>query len=111
MYSNSNEPQLTISRSRAAEFADAPVPAAKEVSVSITGYRQLSAAEQDLINQIKAHAEMTGNLVTLVQHFVADQHRMCSTALSPERWAALAQTDLQTGFMKLVRAVAQPNSF
>jgi hypothetical protein len=28
----------------------------------------------------------------------------------PLRWAAIAKTDIQTGFMALVRAVAQPTN-
>jgi hypothetical protein len=28
-----------------------------------------------------------------------------------QRWVAIAKTDLQKGFMALVRAVAQPESF
>ena len=29
-------------------------------------------------------------------------------AAEPERWAAIGKTDIQTGIMALVRAVAQP---
>lgn len=85
----------------------------------ITDYRQLNEAEAALMNEIKAHAEVTRNLVTRVQHYVEDQARLAlpeghaphSQVTNPGRWAALAQTDLQTGFMKLVRAVAQPTTF
>lgn len=120
MYQDSSEPQVTSRRVQPGhtgpydpfnrlKSADASAPPV--VTARITGYRQLSAAEQDLINQIKAHAEATGHLVTLVQHHAAQAEGETSTALNPNRWAALAQTDLQTGFMKLVRAVAQPNTF
>ena len=85
----------------------------------ITGYRELSRAELDLINEIKAHAEATRDLVNRVQHHVNDQlakplpegHAPHSQVTNPARWAALAQTELQTGYMMLVRAVAQPSTF
>ena len=32
-------------------------------------------------------------------------------AAQPHRWLSMARTDLQTGLMKMVRAVAQPTSF
>lgn len=84
----------------------------------ITGYRQLSEEEAALMNEIKQHAEATRALVTRVQHYVEEQartlppgHAPHSQVTSPGRWAALAQTDLQTGYMKLTRAVAQPTTF
>lgn len=97
----------------------------------ITGYRELSRAELDLINEIKAHAEATRDLVNRVQHHVNDQlakplpegHAPHSQVTNPARctpasrarrsraWAALAQTELQTGYMMLVRAVARPSTF
>jgi hypothetical protein len=30
---------------------------------------------------------------------------------SDKRWASIARTDLQTGFMALIRAVAKPETF
>lgn len=80
----------------------------------ITGYRQLNETEAALMNEIKAHAEQTRDLITRVQHYLALQPEADpphSQVTSPARWAALAQTDLQTGYMKLVRSVAQPTSF
>lgn len=85
----------------------------------ITGYRQLSETDAALINEIKAHAEATRELVNRVQHHVNDQlaqplpegHAPHSQVTNPARWAALAQTELQTGYMMLVRAVAQPSTF
>jgi hypothetical protein len=85
----------------------------------IDGYRQLNQAEAELINEVKAHAEQTRHLVNRVQHYLAEQERQPlpeghaphSQVTNPSRWAALAQTDLQTGYMKLVRAIAQPTTF
>lgn len=89
------------------------------VEAKITGTRPLADDEAALINEVKAHAEQTRELVGRVRRYLDQQgekplpegHAPHSQATSPWRWAALAQTDLQTGFMKLVRAVAQPTTF
>ena len=72
-----------------------------EVNVNITGYRQLSDAEQAQINAIKEVAETVRVCVESVQ----------ATPGADKRWAAIAATDLQKGFMALVRAIAQPTTF
>jgi len=116
MYANDKDPRLTIR----AKSADAPVLAGVEpttppiVVASVKGYRQLDAIEQALINQIKKHASETEVLIESVQTYLSAKNlrpEVERAALNPNRWAALAQTDLQTGFMKLVRAIAQPTSF
>ena len=67
----------------------------------IKGYRDLSQAEIDAMNAIKAKGEELGALVaTLRGNSVLDQ-----------RWVSIGATDLQTGIMALVRAVAQPTTF
>lgn len=68
---------------------------------SIKGYRELSNDEIVLINQLKSLAEVVGEKVDEI-HNMAD---------SDKRWAAIARTDLQTGFMALIRAVAKPETF
>lgn len=94
----------------------------------ITGYRELSQAEIDLMNKIKAHGEATEVLVGEVNaHLHAqdianrgdpinDPYRDLLAAerieaAQPKRWVAIATTDFQTGFMALTRAVAQPTTF
>lgn len=100
----------------------------------IKGYRDLSPEEIDLMNRIKAkgaelltlQAEVAGRLATAKETKTADAK--CSTthepwqqgasdecqelrrfeAAEPQRWAAIAKTDIQTGVMALVRAIAQP---
>lgn len=67
----------------------------------ITGYRDLSEAEIDAINAIKAKAEECGKLVAALR----------KDGAFDQRWVSIGATDLQTGFMALVRAVAQPTSF
>lgn len=101
----------------------------------ITGYRELSAEEIALMNEIKALGPVVEALIIKVQAHVALQreavwegvdrsngliarHRPSNPELeqrlndaTPERFAAMAKTELQTGLMYLTRAVAQPTSF
>lgn len=107
----------------------------------ISGYRELSQEEIDLMNRIKAKggellqlvAELQGRLSTDHEVKLADARRSMTgkeyngvpynehtgasdeciefrrfMASEPQRWAAIGKTDIQTGIMALVRAVAQP---
>lgn len=68
----------------------------------ITGYRDLTAGEIDIMNQVKAHAEGTRDLIERVKRAGEDVD---------QRWIAIAQTQLQQGFMALTRAIARPTTF
>ncbi len=67
----------------------------------IKGYRELSQEEIDLMNKIKLKAEECRELVE-------ELHRYNDV---DGRWVSIGTTDLQTGFMALVRSVAQPETF
>ena len=67
----------------------------------IKGYRNLSQEEIDLMNEAKSLAVQVGDLVAKIQ----------ATPLTDKRWASIGQTDLQKGFMSIIRAVAQPTTF
>ncbi len=67
----------------------------------IKGYRDLSAEEIAAMNEIKAKGEELGALV----------NKLRGTAGLDQRWVSIGATDLQTGFMALVRSVAQPTTF
>jgi hypothetical protein len=67
----------------------------------IVGYRQLNEAEAEVINAIKAVGESLGELVKDLR----------ATEGFDQRWISIGATDLQTGIMALVRAVAQPTTF
>ena len=103
----------------------------------ITGYRELSQEEIDLMNRIKEkgaellelQAELAGRLNTDLEvkqvaakrapedeaspecaelrRFQAAELRRFQAA-EPMHWASIGKTDIQTGIMALVRAVAQP---
>lgn len=68
----------------------------------ITGYRDLTEKEIALMNEIKDQAEQIGALV--------EKLRAAGSDLD-QRWVSIGATDLQTGFMALVRSVAKPESF
>lgn len=67
----------------------------------ITGYRQLNEQEAELMNEIKQKGVELGELVA----------KLKGNSGLDQRWVAIGATDMQTGLMALVRAVAQPTSF
>jgi hypothetical protein len=73
----------------------------KDQHTKIKGYRDLSQAEIDLMNEVKVKAAETGALID----------KLAATSGLDQRWVSIAKTDLQKGFMAAVRAVAQPTSF
>lgn len=70
-------------------------------SAPIKGYRDLSQEEIDLMNKLKDVAVEVGKWVDIV----------LDDPDTDKRWANIAKTDLQKGFMSLIRAVAQPETF
>jgi hypothetical protein len=89
-----------------------------EIKARITGYRQLSAEEQALINEGKALAEQCGAWIAKLR-----QHPQASPNQAPDdgkfdrlvpldqRWVSIGATDLQRGFMAVIRGIAQPTTF
>ena len=87
---------------------------------SIKGYRELTQAEIDLMNRIKAQGALLEQLVADVRYHI-DQQMVDSEGdydeiarlieANSDRWVEIAMTDLQTGLMALTRAVAQPTTF
>lgn len=94
----------------------------------IKGYRDLSQHEIDLMNAIKAKGEEFGALLNQLGTHLELQRSEAIKAgtgklgdingelqridrAQPGRWLSIARTDLQTGIMAAVRAVAQPTTF
>ena len=79
----------------------------------IKGYRDLSKEEVELMNRIKAHGDETAKLLHELRAMRSeDKIDLRGDMLSESyRCLALAKTNLQTGQMWLVRAVALPESF
>lgn len=71
------------------------------IQPKITGYRQLSEDDAIAMNEIKEHGIALGELITKLQ----------AGKGYDGRWIAIGKTDLQTGIMALIRAVAQPTTF
>ena len=67
----------------------------------IKGYRDLSQEEIDSMNKCKALSEEVGALV----------QEIMDNSATDKRWASIAKTDLQKGFMSLIRSVARPTTF
>lgn len=67
----------------------------------ITGYRDLSQQEIDLMNGLKALGNQIGEMLD----------EMAQNATLDQRSVAIAKTNIQTGMMFAIRAVAQPTTF
>lgn len=110
-----------------------------ETDLRIRGHRELSQADVDLMNRIKAksremlelHEELLSSLKaqelalynridnenlgkTKQQLMKTRQDKVVATeelnrfrAAEPMRWASIGKTDIQTGTMAMVRAIAQ----
>ena len=65
----------------------------------ISGYRDLSQAEIDAINEIKACEKTVGELWREIAN---------SEMSTDPRWLNIARTHFEEGFSAFVRAVAQP---
>lgn len=91
----------------------------------IKGYRDLSQDDIDLMNRLKEKGE---ELRALLDETSTRLEGQCEYAdvlqgqgdrserdrqdeAQPFRWLAIARTDLQTGIMAAVRAIAQPSTF
>ena len=67
----------------------------------ISGYRELDESEIQMMNYAKEMATATGEVIEKLEaHDAIDK-----------RWLAIAKTDLQKGFMALVRSIAKPTTF
>jgi len=73
----------------------------KDQHTKIKGYRDLSQEEIDLMNESKELASKVGELI----------ERLEDIESIDKRWLDIGKTDLQKGFMSLVRSIAKPESF
>jgi hypothetical protein len=80
----------------------------------ITGYRQLSEAEVALMNEGKALAEQCGAYIAKLRGHQDITRRETDKGSQPpldQRWISIGATDLQRGFMSVIRGIAQPTTF
>lgn len=73
----------------------------------IVGYRDLSEDEIGLMNRVKELAGLTGTLVENLKTYQAGEPGQ----ELDQRWIAIGATELQQGFMALVRGIARPTTF
>lgn len=95
------------------------------IQPKITGYRQLSKEEVALMNEGKALAEQCGAYIKKLREYIPSGHTDVTTnetsdidpgrfkpgASLDQRWISIGATDLQTGFMSVIRGIAQPTTF
>jgi len=84
------------------------------IQPKITGYRQLSETEVALMNEGKALAEQCGAYVAKLRTHADVARKTDVVQLVPpldQRWISMGASDLQVGFMKLIRGIAQPTTF
>lgn len=93
------------------------------IQPKLTGYRQLTEAEGKLINEGKALAEQCGAYIAKLRGYPATApdgtpriHE--TTGGEPthlpsldQRWVNIGATDIQRGFMAVIRGIAQPTTF
>lgn len=81
----------------------------------IKGCRDLTAEEIALINEAKELAERVNDLIDKVDRLattpLADGDAPPRLVTHPGRAVSIARTELQTGFMWLIRAIARPTTF
>lgn len=79
----------------------------------ITGYRQLSETEVMLMNEGKALAEQCGAYIAKLRayHDSKGGTQDGSELHLDQRWISIGATDLQRGFMAVIRGIAQPTTF
>lgn len=73
----------------------------------ITGYRDLSEGEIATMNRIK---KLASEVEMLINH-LDTMYPYNPELQADKRWVNIGKTDLQKGFMALVRSVAKPGSF
>lgn len=67
----------------------------------ISGYRELSQEEIDMMNLVKETGRYLGDLISKLE----------GHAGTDKRWLAIGKTDLQKGLMAVTRSIAKPEFF
>lgn len=75
--------------------------AMKDQHTLIKGYRDLSQEEIDLMNKGKELAESCREYIEQLE----------KTESIDKRWLAIGRTDIQKGFMSVIRSIAKPETF
>ena len=88
------------------------------IQPKVTGYRQLSEAEVTLMNEGKALAEACGAYIAKLRTHPGADPKGHNAPTEPgqlptldQRWVSIGATDIQRGFMAVIRGIAQPTTF
>jgi hypothetical protein len=82
------------------------------IQPKVTGYRQLGEAEVALMNEGKALAEQCGAYIAKLRTIAPTPASGIPTDGSlDQRWVSIGATDIQRGFMAVIRGIAQPTTF
>ena len=86
----------------------------------VTGYRQLTTDEVALMNEGEALAEQCGGFIAKLRAYVpqnmsgpegGEVEAFKPGATLDQRWISIGATDLQRGFMAVIRGIAKPTTF
>jgi len=82
------------------------------IQPKVTGYRQLSESEVVLMNEGKALAEQCGAYIAKLRTFTQQESDANNSGpVLDQRWVSIGATDIQRGFMAVIRGIAQPTTF
>jgi hypothetical protein len=88
------------------------------IQPKVTGHRQLSEAEVALMNEGKALAEACGEYIAKLRQHPGAHPLGHNVPTEPghlptldQRWVSIGATDIQRGFMAVIRGIAQPTTF
>lgn len=80
----------------------------KDQHTKIKGYRDLSDKEIALMNEGKDLSEKVGEFISKLE---AAEFAQSTLQVPDKRWLATGKTDLQKGFMAVIRSIAKPTTF
>ena len=86
----------------------------------ISGYRELTQEEVDLMNKVKEIGDHIEEVLREVNLSIISQYHLAKDdsaelkrleGAEPSRWLSISKTHFQEGLMAATRAVAQPTKF
>lgn len=81
------------------------------IQPKVTGYRQLNEAEVALMNEGKDLAEQVGTYIAKLRAVGGSPNGTAPGLSLDQRWVSIGATDIQRGFMAVIRGIAQPTTF
>lgn len=85
-------------------------PGENPMAGSVSGYRKLDDGELAMVNELKADGELIAARIRQVEALIASRTEQYGTPDAEHyRALALGKTNIQQGYMWLIRAVAAPN--